>query len=286
MILSPTENMTIFMLLAIFLAATKLSAGGYCEEDNEETYSYHGSTNGPRQWPRLFPACNGDMQSPIDIQTSNVRRDRQLKKLNFFGYDSTVRRADILNDGHTVMITPRDNVRRGITIQGKDYNLQQLHFHWGSEKNPGAEHTLNRRRFEMEAHFVHRSSDNRTAVVGVLIQMVNKDNQAFKPIVDVVFDVLYKDESTRLQSSLNLSKLLPESPASYYGYTGSLTTPMCTEGVAWFVLQSKQTIGRKQLNSFLKVYSVEEEDRSRECLLAPNNRPLQNPNGRVIYASS
>ncbi|GBN76125.1 Carbonic anhydrase 15 [Araneus ventricosus] len=277
--------MAVFTLLAIFLAATKLSAAGYCDADNEETYSYHGSRNGPRQWPRLFTDCNGNKQSPIDIKTSNVKRDRHLKQLSFFGYDRAVRRADILNDGHTVMITPGDNVKRGITIQGRDYNLLQLHFHWGSEKNPGAEHTLNRRRFEMEAHFVHISSDNRIAVVGVLVQMVNKDNQAFKPIVRVLSDVLYKDESRRLRSSLNLNQLLPESPGSYYRYTGSLTTPMCAEGVAWFVLQSKQTIGQNQLNSFLKVYSVEKEDRSSDCLLAPNNRPIQNLNGRAIYAS-
>ncbi|GBO25907.1 hypothetical protein AVEN_78078-1, partial [Araneus ventricosus] len=37
--------MAVFMLLAIFLAATKLSAAGYCDKDNEKTHSYHGSTN-------------------------------------------------------------------------------------------------------------------------------------------------------------------------------------------------------------------------------------------------
>ncbi|GBL64750.1 hypothetical protein AVEN_96589-1 [Araneus ventricosus] len=115
--------------------------------------------------------------------------------------------------------------------------------------------------------------------------MANKNNQAFKPIVDVLSDVLYKDKSGRLRSSLNLNQLLPENPGSYYWYTGSLTTPMCTEDVAWFVLQTKQTIGQNQLNSFLKVYSVEKADRSSDCLLAPNNRPQQNLNGRVIYAS-
>ncbi|GBO00609.1 Carbonic anhydrase 15, partial [Araneus ventricosus] len=239
----------------------------------------------PRQWPRLFPACNGDKQSPIDIETSNVKRDGHPQKLSFFGYDRAVRRADIVNDGYKVMITPGDNVKRGITIQGRNYNLLQLHFHWGSEKNPGAEHTLNRRRFEMEAQFVHRSSDNRTAVVGVLVQMANKDNQAFKPIVDFLSDVLYKDKSRRLRSYLNLNQLLPESAGSHYWYTGSLTAPMCTEDVAWFVLQRQQTIGQNQLNSFLEVYSVKQEDLSSDCLLAPNNRPLQNQNGRVIHAS-
>ncbi|GBM99196.1 hypothetical protein AVEN_103353-1 [Araneus ventricosus] len=104
---------------------------------------------GSQAVPRLFPACNGNKQSPIDIETSSVKRDRFLTKLIFFGYDTAIKQADIVNDGHTVMITPRDNVRLGVTFQGRDYNLLQLHFHWDSEKNPGAEHTLNRRRFEM-----------------------------------------------------------------------------------------------------------------------------------------
>ncbi|CAL1296584.1 unnamed protein product [Larinioides sclopetarius] len=237
------------------------------------------------QWPRLFPACNGIMQSPIDIPTNKVKLDRYLKKLSFFYYDIPIKRGDVVNNGRTVTITPRDNVRRGITVQGKDYNLQNLHFHWGSEKYPGGEHTLNGRPFEMEAHFVHRSSDNKTAVVGLLVQVAKRENREFKPIVEVLSDVLYKDESTSLESSLKLNQLIPKIPASYYTYTGSLTVPMCTEGVVWFVLTNKQTIGWKQLNSFLKVYSVRKEDRSSECLLAPNNRIPQNLNGRIIYAS-
>ncbi|CAL1296587.1 unnamed protein product [Larinioides sclopetarius] len=241
--------MAIFMLLALFLAATKLRACAYCKVDNEELYSYHGSTNGPKQWPRLFPDCNGNMQSPIGIQTNNVRKDQSLEKLNFFGYDTAVRRGDVVNDGHTVVITLEDNVRRGITVQGNDYYLQELHFHWGSDRNPGAEHTLNRRRSELEVQFVHTNSNDETAIVGVLVKMVSRDNQAFQPIVEVVYDVLYKNESTRLQSTLNISKLLPENPASYYGYTGSLTTPMCTEDVAWYILQKTQTIGKSSKSS-------------------------------------
>ncbi|GBN16118.1 hypothetical protein AVEN_166938-1 [Araneus ventricosus] len=80
-----------------------------------------------------------------------------------------------------------------------------------------------------------------------------------KSIVEVLFG---KDESTRLKSSLKLNQLQPKFPASYYGYTGSLTVLMCTEGVAWFVQQNKLTIGRKQ-------NSKEKVGRKLRCLRAP-----------------
>ncbi|GBN16114.1 hypothetical protein AVEN_166935-1 [Araneus ventricosus] len=92
----------------------------------------------------------------------------------------------------------------------------------------------------------------------VAFQMVEHGNWALQPIVEVLTDVMYKGESTQLQSFLDLSQLLPELPCYFYGYTGSLTTPPCTGGVAWFVLQNIQTIGRRQvcmlLNKFQKYH--------------------------------
>ena len=41
----------------------------------------------------------------------------------------------------------------------KPYQLLQLHFHWGSSDKWGSEHTINKRRFSLEMHLVHLSSD-------------------------------------------------------------------------------------------------------------------------------
>ena len=41
----------------------------------------------------------------------------------------------------------------------KPYQLLQLHFHWGSSDRRGSEHTVNNRRFPLEMHLVHLSSD-------------------------------------------------------------------------------------------------------------------------------
>ncbi|GIX93523.1 carbonic anhydrase 9 [Caerostris darwini] len=282
--------MLIFTLFAIIMA---VEGGGhktrfykhYCEANDEEPWSYHGATNGPRQWPQLFPMCNGNQQSPVSINTNNVAQDNNLSRLNFVGYDTPITQAEVLNNGHTVMFTPQDGVKRGITIEGRQFAFQQLHFHFGSVRKPGAEHTVNHIRYPVEAHFVHSSADNVTAVVGLLIDVRKRNNLAYGPIVEVLPQVRFKDETTDLQSALNLNDLLPENPASYYRYTGSLTTPTCNEGVIWSVLQAVQNIGYSQLNSFLRLYAVEEDEKSRECEMAPNYRPIQDLNDRVIYAS-
>ena len=43
------------------------------------------------------------------------------------------------------------------------YKLLQLHFHWGSDDTQGSEHTVDGKRFPMEMHLVHQSSDLESA---------------------------------------------------------------------------------------------------------------------------
>ncbi|GBM72164.1 Receptor-type tyrosine-protein phosphatase gamma, partial [Araneus ventricosus] len=174
-------------------------------------------------------------------------------------------------------------VRRGIFVDGVPFTLQQMHFHWGCVERPGAEHTINHIRYPMEVHFVHRSFDNRTAVVGLLVEVQKGYNDAFIPIVEVLPGVAYRGKSTHLLSRLNLSDMLPENPASFYRYIGSLTTPPCDEGVIWSILRKTTHIGRHQLDFFLSLYSVAKEDRCRWCLLSENYRPTFAP--RQVSAS-
>lgn len=61
-------------------------------------------------------------------------------------------------------------------------------------------------------------------------------------------------------------------PASldYYRFSGSLTTPPCSEGVNWLVLKTYDHIGKEQVEQFRRVMG------------GHNNRPVQPVNARVV----
>ena len=56
--------------------------------------------------------------------------------------------------------------------------------------------------------------------------------------------------------------------ARYWTYAGSLTTPPCSEGVSWFVLEDPQTISAAQLAKL------------RAALGGDTSRPVQPRNDR------
>ena len=67
---------------------------------------------------------------------------------------------------------------------------------------------------------------------------------------------------------MNATDLLPPSFASFR-YSGSLTTPPCSEDVSWFVLQTPIEASNEQIEHFRKIYYG-------------NNRPTQPLNDRTV----
>jgi len=147
-----------------------------------------------------------------------------------------------------------------ISVGGKKYELKQFHFH-----HPSEEH-VNGRGYDMVAHLVHADSDGHLAVVAVLFNT----GQANAVIGQVWKNIpAEKNKTVNISgATLNARDLLP-SDLGYFTYSGSLTTPPCSEDVTWFVLKTPKTLSPDQLAAFARLYP-------------DNARPIQPTNGREM----
>lgn len=223
-------------------------------------WSYDGES-GPNEWVNVdaaYEACGrGELQSPINIEISDVVEEKVGEDIQL-KYEEEL--FEIENNGHTIEAnsTSTDN---SMIINNKEYKLTGIHFHSPSE------HQLNGQYFDMEAHLFHESEKGELAVIGLFIES-GQENEVLAEIWDKM-PVDGKKAVQVLNNPINLQQLLPEDK-SVYQYVGSLTTPPCTEGVNWFVLESPITMSNEQINQFSSIF-------------LQNNRPIQNINNRDVF---
>jgi carbonic anhydrase len=221
-------------------------------------WSYSG-LGGPQAWGKLKPEFKqcaiGQRQSPIDI------RDGIALDLEPVQFDYQPSAFSVIDNGHTVQV----NVAPGnsIEVNGKRFALLQFHFHRPSEER------VNGRQFEMDAHLVHKDGEGRLAVVAVLLE-----RGAAQPLLQTVWNnlPLEKNEEVAARAQIDLVQLLP-TDRRYYTFMGSLTTPPCSEGVLWLVMQQPVTLSAQQLDIFSRLYPM-------------NARPIQQASGRIIKQSN
>ena len=218
-------------------------------------WSYDGP-DGPQHWGSLdaaFSACSdGRNQSPINL-TRMV--ESELKPIKF-AYKAGG--TEILNNGHTIQVNYAPG--SSITLDGITFELKQFHFHAPSEN------TIQGHSYPLEGHFVHADANGNLAVVAVMY-MVEKPlpelEKAWKYMPDQA------GEKRALPAAVSASALLP-AKRGYYRFTGSLTTPPCSEGVRWLVMNTYKEISAAQVEAFTRV------------MHHPNNRPVQPLNARTV----
>ncbi|MGQ7246870.1 carbonic anhydrase [Halomonas sp. V046] len=236
------------LLGASLLASTAMAATPHAP------WSYQGDQD-PAHWAGLDSVnliCGqGKNQSPIDIRGA---AHAHLPPLDL-AYDA--KGTNIINNGHTVQVAaPEGDV---LHLEGKDFNLVQMHFHEPSE------HAINGQHFPLEAHLVHADADSNLAVVSVLFQE-GEANAALAPLVGELPSAV--GETRDLTTPVDFAAIIP-SEQQYYRIDGSLTTPPCTEGVRWVVLEAPASVSADQVAAFANAIG------------GPNNRPLQDINARI-----
>lgn len=204
-------------------------------------WGYEGEV-APQYWGELSPdyaACEqGKEQSPVDIPAEAPLNPPGLQ----FNYLPSA--LKIANNGHSIQVSydPGSTLELG----GVTYSLMQFHLHALSE------HTLAGAHAPMELHLVHKDPDGRTAVVGVLI-VEGASNPAYEPVLSHM-PIEEGEEQVFSDVVVNAGELLPVEQ-SYYRYPGSLTTPPCTEQVAWVVMAAPVEFSAEQIASFRDLYS-------------------------------
>lgn len=239
------------LLLAAILAAST-SAGAV---EQPPHWGYQGQED-PAHWGKLSPEfalCEKGMnQSPINIQGALETHQNKLA-LAFQQGDQ-----QIVNNGHTIQI----NVSEGNTLilDNDSFTLQQFHFHAPSENEIDGKH------FPLEAHFVYKDKDGALAVLALMF----KEGKA-NPLLDNAWQVMPAQvgKTVTLTHPVDIKSLLPEK-LDFYRFSGSLTTPPCSEGVTWMVLEQPVNASAAQIKTL------------RSVLHHANNRPVQSLHGRVI----
>jgi len=222
-------------------------------------WSHHKGEEGPNNWQNLcdgFSDCGGKAQSPINIVTKSVKQDAKLLAPEFSYGKSLVA---IVNNGHTVQFNISGN--NSVKLNGKVYNLLQFHYHALSE------HTINGEHFPLEVHFVHKHDAGDYAVIGVVFKEGSENE-----LLNKYLDNFPKSKGEyKSDDMINLMSLLPKNK-DYFNYSGSLTTPPCSEVVNWYVLKNPLTASKKQLELFSKI-------------LNHNYRPIQDLNDREVKSN-
>jgi len=281
------------------------------------------------QWGKCSYTCgsgkNQAKGSPINIVTSSVT----AQTLTLTNPDTG---NDILSNPSTyksnLQSLPGSWARKGFTFQlnvdpteingaklrydsdfttnTDDYELLQVHYHWGKDNNEGSEHTVDGIHFPLEAHFVHgntkyhpggnyTSYEDGLLVIGVLYQIDDPQNPqqvgnpdwienparfakrfANQEYVDGDTSPIAKTTQFHLWKTLNTALT-----DGFYSYKGSLTTPGCQEVVTWIVAKNKLPVRDEDLKQFRRLI----EDST--CKKVKKNwRHTQDLGGRTVFVQS
>jgi carbonic anhydrase len=147
-----------------------------------------------------------------------------------------------------------------LVLDSMAYQMKQVHFHAPSEN------TIHDKSYPLEAHFVHADSKGNLTVIGVMFKE-GKANPGLASLWSQMPNEI--SEPVALKNRMTASELIPQN-RSYYRFSGSLTTPPCSEGVRWLLLKTPMTASKAQIEAF------------EHAIHHHNNRPIQALNGRVI----
>jgi len=196
--------------------------------------------------------------------------DPRVKPLYYRNYRKSFN-ASMVNDQNHVKIK-LDIGNDDIEIFGSEfsnhesYRFDSFHIHWGSTNDRGSEHVIEGRvPYAAEVHLIHYNTKyadlaealthkDGLVVLGIFIEVSDRDNLAYEPIVSRLSEVSGQPEATKSSPfEIKLESLFPWHSTEFYQYQGSLTTPTCNEVVNWHVFAEPVYLSESQMAKFRAV---------------------------------
>ncbi|WP_292818180.1 carbonic anhydrase [Methylophilus sp.] len=225
------------------------------DKANDPSWAYSGA-RGPEKWGSLNPdyaVCNaGSQQSPINIDNTITAALKPIKRLQKFPLKNIV-----LKDNSLIMDAGTGNM---MVLDQKPYQLKYISVHVPSE------HQIKQKSYAAELQMVHEDKAGHRVIIAVMLEEGSTHAGLEKLLGSLPKE---KEQSKALAIRVTPGDLMPAKPA-YYRYSGSLTAPPCTEGVQWVIMKETLKVSKFQLGAL------------QQAIGAPNQRPLQDGQGRMI----
>ena len=217
-------------------------------------FTYQEGPRGPSHWEGV---CNtGHMQTPINITKVERVPIPPLPPLEFKYQPANL---DMVNACNEYQVKVRFPNNQWLKVARKPYRLSELDFH-----EPG-QNAVNGKRPPMAIDLVHLSPESTFLVIEVPV-VVGKEN----PVIKTLWEHIPQGGKEGMVEGvkINAADLLP-ADHGFYRFPGSLTTPICNEGVQWFLMKHPIEMSKAQIARYKKLY----HDTARP-LQPLNNRPL------------
>lgn len=236
-------------------------------------------------WAEAFPDCGGESQSPVDIDTvladENAGGKKPLSSRTNYPALGPNAGFKVFNNGHAIKVAAPFGA---IKLPDGEYFVKQLHFHFPSE------HAIDGALAAGEMHIVHQrvgaEGTDGVAVVSVLLHDTELLEQVDVEVKELKFfgALGFGTNLPQSMQTLDLAQDLVLDVGStfekqldgpFYHYSGSLTTPPCTENVHWYILERPAPVSKEMVNHFKTLFPS-----------PMNNRPIQDLNDRKLFLNS
>jgi carbonic anhydrase len=202
----------------------------------EPKFSYEDGPLAPSHWQGV---CNtGHSQSPVDITSTKKMPIAPLE----FHYQPA--ELDVVNDCNKYLIKVRFPENMWLKVARKPYRLSEIDFH-----EPG-ENAVNGKRPPMSLQLIHLSPEATFLIIEVPV-VVGKENPAIKALWQHIPEPGKEQKAEEVK--VNAMDLLP-ADHGFYSFRGSLTNPVCNEGVLWFLMKNPIEMSEAQIAQYKTHY--------------------------------